>query len=69
VTFTTPFTTVPTVTASVYLNNSTYTSEMQIVKVSGVTVNGFTIHTLNYTGGTLMNLIDYMPFSFIVSGN
>jgi hypothetical protein len=69
VTFSTPFTTAPTVTASVYLNNSAYTSEMQIVKVSGVTVNGFTIHTLNYTGGTLMNLIDYMPFSFIAIGN
>jgi hypothetical protein len=69
VTFSTPFTTVPTVTSSVYLNNSAYTSEMQIVKVSGVTVNGFTIHTLNYTGGTLMNLIDYMPFAFIASGN
>jgi hypothetical protein len=69
VTFTTPYTVTPTVNATVFLSNGTYLSEMQIVKVSGITTNGFTVHTLNYTGGTLMNAIDHLPFSFIAAGN
>lgn len=69
VVFTSPFTTVPTVNATVYLSNGAYLFEMQLVKVSGVTTNGFTVHTLNYTGGTNMNLIDYLPFAFEAVGN
>jgi hypothetical protein len=69
VTFTTPFTSTPTVTASPYLSSGTYLFELQNIKVSGVTLNGCTIHTLNFTGGTTMNLIDHLPFSFIAAGN
>lgn len=69
VTFSTPFTTVPTVNATVYLSNTTYLFEMQFLKVSGVTTNGFTVHTLNSTGGTSINLIDYLPFSFSAISN
>ena len=69
VTFSTPFTTTPSVNATVFLSNGAYLFEMQIVKVSGVTTNGFTVHTLNFTGGTTMNVIDYLPFSFVAVGN
>jgi hypothetical protein len=69
VTFSTPFTTTPSVNATVFLSNGAYLYEMQIVKVSGVTTNGFTVHTLNFTGGTTMNVIDYLPFSFVAVGN
>ena len=66
ITFATPFTTTPTVTASVYNTNATYLYEVQIVKISGVTVNGFTIYTF---GGSNFQLVDWVPFSFIAIGN
>lgn len=69
VVFSIPFTTVPSVNATVFLSNGAYLFEMQLVKVSGVTTNGFTVHTLNSTGGSSMNVIDYLPFSFIAVGN
>ena len=63
ITFSVPFTTLPTVVASTYITNQTHISLFEYVSVRNITVNGCTIYTKNSNG-----LIQDVPFTLIAVG-
>ncbi|WP_396167123.1 hypothetical protein [Flavobacterium sp.] len=63
ITFSVPFTTLPTVVASTYITNQTHISLFEHVSVRNITVNGCTIYTKNSNG-----LIQDVPFTLIAVG-
>jgi hypothetical protein len=67
VTFATPFTSVPTVVASIYDAGATSNYEHEFVKIRNISTTGFTIKTMS-GGTTLANAVDNMKFSFIAIG-
>jgi hypothetical protein len=63
ISFSVPFTNVPTVVASTYITNQTQISLFEYVSVRNITVNGCTIYTKNSNG-----LIQNVPFTLIAVG-
>jgi len=68
VVFDTPFITTPSILCSIINFNTTYLWEQEWLKVRNVTVNGFTIYTMN-GGTTLANSVNFMPFTFLAISN
>ena len=68
VVFDTPFITTPSILCSIINLNTTYLWQQEWLKVRNVTVNGFTIYTMN-GGTTLANSVNFMPFTFLAISN
>ncbi|MDA7762950.1 hypothetical protein N8927_07140 [Crocinitomicaceae bacterium] len=68
VVFDTPFNSTPSILCSNINFNTTYLYQHEWLKVRNVTVNGFTIYTLN-GGTTLANAVNFMPFTFLAIKN
>lgn len=68
VTFTTAFTSAPSVVVSGYVTNGPQIWLDEMVKVSNVTTTGFTVYTATGAGSP-MGSSDGIPFSFVAVGN